>query len=96
MYQQALNDIDRAIYEDDSNVSYYIEKGMLCYRVKYTEEGIRAMLEARELAPDVADVYYLLGHLYQQGGQGEKAKEAFKKALSLGHQDAENQLKIIK
>ena len=96
MYQQALNDIDRAIYEDDSNVSYYIEKGMLCYRVKYTEEGIRAMLEARELAPDVADVYYLLGHLYQQGGQGEKAKEAFKKALSLGPQDAENQLKIIK
>lgn len=95
MYQQALNDIDRAIYEDESNVAYYIEKGMLCYRVKYTEEGILTMHKAKELAPNAPDVHYLLGRLYQQAGDYDKAKEALEKSLSLGHQDAENQLKAI-
>ncbi len=95
MYQQALNDIDRAIYEDESNVTYYIEKGMLCYRVKYAEEGIRAMLKAKELVPNAPDVYYLLGRLYQQIGESDNAKEALEKAISLGHDDAENQLKTI-
>lgn len=95
MYQPALNDIDRAIYSDESNISYYIEKGLLCYKVKYVDEGIRAMEKACELAPEISDVHYLLGRLYLQGEQKEKAKEAFEKALSLGHPDAENQLETI-
>ena len=95
MFQQALNDIDRAIYGNEGNVSYYIEKGMLCYRVKYTDEGIRTLVKAAELAPAAPDVHYLLGRLYLQGGQKEKAKESLEKALSLGHPDAQNQIDMM-
>ena len=95
MYQQALNDIDRAIYGNEGNVAYYIEKGMLCYRVKYAEEGIRTMLKAKELAPEVSDVHYLLGRLYLQVGDVEEAKAALERALVLGHPDARKQLDML-
>jgi tetratricopeptide (TPR) repeat protein len=95
MYQQALNDIDRAIYGDGNNVAYYIEKGMLCYRVKYTDEGIRTMLEAKELAPDLSDVHYLLGRLYLQAGNDDAAVESLERALALGHPDAGKQLDTL-
>lgn len=95
MYQQALNDIETAIYLAPENPLYYIEKGMLCYRVKMYDEGIRALDKARELAPSSPDVYYLLGRLYVQKGDKATAKENFGKALSLGHPDAEKQLKTV-
>ena len=96
MYQQALNDIDRAIYGDEDNVAYYIEKGMLCYRVKYAYEGIRTMLRAKELAPDLSDVHYLLGRLYLQAGDEGEAEAALERALALGHPDARKQLDALK
>ena len=95
MYQLALNDIETAIYLAPENPLYYIEKGMLCYRVKMYDEGVRALDKARELAPSSPDVYYLLGRLYVQKGDKATAKENFGKALSLGHPDAEKQLKTV-
>lgn len=95
MYQQALNDIDTAIYLIPGNVAYYIEKGLLCYRVKLTDEGIRTLKEAENIAPDSPDVYYLLGRLYVQKGEKEKAHPCLEKALELGHPDAESVLKLL-
>ena len=95
MYQQALNDIETAIYLAPENPLYYMEKGMLCFRVKMTDEGIRAMEKALELLPDVPDFHYMLGRLYLQKENKTKAKEYFEKALSLGHPDAEAQLKNL-
>lgn len=96
MYQQALNDIETAIDLAPGNMLYYIEKGMLCYRVKLFDEGIRAMVKACELAPEAADAHYLLGRLYVQKGDTLKAKEAFGKAHALGHSDAGVQLENLK
>ncbi len=96
MYRQALNDIETAIDLAPGNILYYVEKGMLCYRVKLADEGIRTMEEACTLAPDVADVHYLLGLLYVQKGDKEKAAGAFGKACSLGHADAAVQLGKLK
>ena len=95
MYQQALNDIETAIDLAPGNVLYYLEKGMLCYRVKFTQEGIRTMQKACEIAPEAADAYYLLGRLYMQQGDKEKAKPALEYAVELGHPDAEIQLQSI-
>ena len=95
MYQQALNDIETAIYLSPEEPLYYLEKGMLCYRVKMTAEGIRALEKAKELAPSSSDIYYLLGRLYMQGGDKVLAGENLEKAHSLGHPDAEKQLKAL-
>lgn len=95
MYQQALNDIENAIYLDPSNPLYYIEKGILCYRVKLFDEGVRALESAKELAPSAPDVYYLLGLIYVQTGNKDGAGECFGKAASLGHPTAAEELKKI-
>jgi tetratricopeptide (TPR) repeat protein len=96
MYQQALNDIETAIYLSPENPVYYIEKAMLCYRVKMSDEGIRTLEKAKELAPGSSDVYYLLGRLNVQKENFSSAKECFEKALSLGHPDAGKQLESLK
>lgn len=96
MYQQALNDIDTAIDFAPDNVLYYLEKGMLCYRVKLTDEGVRTMEKACELAPDMADVHYLLGRLYMQQGNIQQARSAFEAADKLGHSEARVQLDSLK
>ncbi|MBO7230611.1 MAG: tetratricopeptide repeat protein [Bacteroidaceae bacterium] len=95
MFQQALNDIETAIDLAPGNVLYYVEKGMLCYRVKLFDEGIRTMTKAAELAPEIAGTHYLLGMLYMQKGDNAKAKESLEKALSLGHADARVQLEKL-
>ena len=92
MYRQALNDIDTAISLAPQNVGYYIEKGLLCYRVKLFDEGIRVLQEAEQIAPQAPDVHYLLGRLYIQMGEKNKAIVSLKKALELGHPDAETML----
>ena len=95
MYQPALNDIDTAIYLDPQNVVYYIEKGLLCYRVRLTDEGLRTLAEAETIAPGVPDVYYLQGRLYIQKGENVKARPCLERALELGHPDAEAVLKLL-
>ncbi len=89
MYAQALNDYDTAIYLDPQSLAPYIEKGLLCYRVKYSNEGIRVLTEAEALAPESPDVHYLLGRLYMQNGDTEKAMMHLRKAVEFGHPDAE-------
>ena len=89
MYQQALNDIDTAIDLAPNNVAYYIEKGLLCYRVNLADEGIRVMTAAKELAPELPDIHYLLGRLYMLKGDNGAARPCIEKAMQLGHPAAE-------
>ncbi|MBR4966652.1 MAG: tetratricopeptide repeat protein [Bacteroidaceae bacterium] len=96
MYRQALNDIDTAIYLDPQNVAYYIEKGLLCYRVKLSDEGIRTLQEAEAFAAGISDVHYLLGRLHVQKGDNEKAVSYLKRASELGHPDADAVLEQLK
>lgn len=95
MYQQALNDIETALALDSDNLLYYLEKGMLCYRVKFTDEGVRTMLKACELAPELADAHYLLGRLYMQQGNVPEARKSLETADKLGHPDARVQLDAL-
>ena len=90
MFQQALNDFDTAIDLAPLNLSYYIEKALLCYRVKLTDEGIRTLDIALELAPEEPNVHYLLGRLYMLKNEDAKGKECLIKAKELGHPDAES------
>jgi tetratricopeptide (TPR) repeat protein len=96
MYQQALNDFEMSIYLEPENPLYYIEKGVLCYRVRLVDEGIRSLEKAKELAAGAVDVYYLLGCLYAGNGENVLAKENLEKAKELGHPGAEEKLNELK
>ena len=62
----------------------------MCYRVKLTDEGIRTLDIALELAPEEPNVHYLLGRLYMLKNEDAKGKEYLIKAKELGHPDAES------
>lgn len=95
MFQQALNDIEMAIYLEPDNPAYYVEKGVLCYMVRMTDEGLRTITKAKELAPDAPDVYYIQGCLHMQNGDKVNARVNLEKALSLGHPNAEAKIKEL-
>lgn len=92
MFQQALNDIDIAIYMQPQEPLYFIEKARLCYRVKMVDEALAALSVAAGLVPENPDVHYLVGRCHQSKGDDAKAKEAFLKAKEYGHPDAEARL----
>ena len=43
MFQQAINDINKAIELDPQNVNYWVEKGGVCLRVNQTAEAVQAL-----------------------------------------------------
>lgn len=96
MYQQALNDIENAIYLAPKNAMYYVEKGILCYRVKLFDEGIRALESAKALVPDSPDIYYLLGLIYVQTENPVEAKACLENAVLLGHPNAAEAMENLK
>ena len=93
MFQQALNDYEKAISIEPRNAAIYFEKAMLCYRVQKFDDAADALSYAKELAPEAPDVYYLLGCVYLKTGDTKLAESNLQKAASLGHPDAESKLK---
>jgi Flp pilus assembly protein TadD len=63
--------------------------------VRMTDEGLRTITKAKELAPDAPDVYYIQGCLHMQNGDKVNARVNLEKALSLGHPNAEAKIKEL-
>lgn len=95
MYQQALNDLEKSISIEPLNVVFYIEKGLLCYRLSLFEEGIEVLESAKEFEPEQPDVHYLLGCIYMKAGKKELAAAALRKAVELEHPDAAARLEEL-
>ena len=63
MYQQAINDINKAIeMEQPGNESYWVEKGSVHLRVNQPEEAVKALTRATELNPKNAAAYRMMGY----------------------------------
>ena len=71
LFQQALNDLDKAIDKDPSILLYRSEKASLQIRVKLTDEAIETASECIRLFPDSSDGYLFLG--LAQCLKGDKA-----------------------
>lgn len=95
MYQQALNDLEKAISMAPDYLLYHLEKGILCYRLNLLEYAAMALERAKELDDGISDVCYLLGCVYMKSGKKELAEENLQQAISLGHPDAANKLKEL-
>ena len=71
LFQQALNDLDKAIEKSPSVLLYHSEKASLQIRVKLIDEAIETASECIRLFPDSSDGYLFLG--LAQCLKGDKA-----------------------
>ncbi len=92
MFQQAIDDIDKAIALQPGLPMFYIEKGRLCYRVKLFDVAVEALAKAAEMDNDNADTHYLIARCYMAAKDYESAKVSMTKAKELGHFDADAKL----
>lgn len=88
MFQQAINDINKAIELDPQNVNYWVEKGGVCLRVNQTAEAVQALEKAISIDSQNAPAYRMLGYIQVQQKQTEKGIANLKKAKELGDEVA--------
>ena len=84
MYQQAINDINKAIEMDPSNAGYWAEKGGIHLRLNRLEEAIQALERALTLNPDEASTYRMLGYAELQHGKKKEGLAHLQKASEMG------------
>ena len=61
LFQQAINDLDRAIAKNPEVFLFHSEKASLLVRVNLLDEAIEAANECIRLSPDASDGYLFLG-----------------------------------
>lgn len=88
MYQQALDDIDKAIAQAPREPLYLLEKAALKLRVNDIDGCIEAANQCIALDPEVGDAYRMLGYAQIQKGDKVNAKKNLEKAISLGDENA--------
>ncbi len=93
IYQQALNDINRAIEMKPSNDLYYSEKASLLVRVGLLDEAKATAQQLITLSPNQSDGYLFLGLAMCLKGEKAEGLENLKKALEKGDPQAEGFIK---
>lgn len=95
-YQQALNDIDRAILLQRNSPTLWAEKASLHLRFNQTDKAIRSAQICTQLAPEYADGFILLGVANMVANNKEEGVKALMKAKELGDDRADEYLKKYK
>lgn len=95
-YQQALNDIDRAILLRRDDPTLWAEKASLHLRFNQLEKAIQSASVCTKLAPEYADGYIVLGVANMLSNNKEEGTKALEKAKELGDARAEEYLKKYK
>lgn len=88
MFQQAIDDIDRAIRMKPAEPLYHAERAVVCYRIGELEEAIRSAQKCIELDKEFRDGYRILGICQMENGQREEGRSNLKKAADLGDEMA--------
>ena len=89
LYQQALNDIEKAVSMAPNEVLYVVEQVALYTRFSQFEKAAEAAQKGLALAPDNADLLRMLGFVQIQLGQKDAGKQNLLKAKELGDPNAE-------
>ena len=93
MYEQALKDIDRAVYLSPEDLGLILEKASLLLRVGMVEDATPIMKELVGNNPDNTDCLRLYGICLMRSGKNSEARPLFQKAAELGDDLAEQLLK---
>ncbi len=88
-YQQALNDIDKAIQINPQEILYYAEKASLEIRVGMYDNAIATAQECIGLDANNSDGYLFLGLAQCLKGQKEEGIKNLQKAKELGDSQAD-------
>lgn len=89
MFQQAVDDIDRAIRMEPKEPLYHAERAVVYYRLGEFEEALKSAQKSTELNPKFGDAYRLAGICQLRLNQREKGLSNLKKAIELGDESAQ-------
>lgn len=90
LYQQALNDIDKAIEFAPSEPLYYAEKASLQVRVGKHQDAITTAQQLIRMSPDFSDGYLFLGLAQCFTNQKAEGIKNLTKAKDLGNEQAQS------
>ena len=90
LYQQAIDDIKKAVDMAPQEPLYHSEKASIELRVGHIDEALVSAREAIRLAPDQADGHLLLGLGLCAKGQKQEGLASLQKAKELGHEQAQS------
>ena len=88
LYQQALNDIEKAISIKPQEYVYQIEKALIETRTGHFEEAIYTATQAQKLDPNDPDSYKLIGISLGELGRKDEARQNLQRAYELGDAQA--------
>ena len=84
MYQQALNDINKAVEMEPEDVDFLVEKGSVHLRVNQLDEAIATFQKAISMNDQYAAAYRMLGYCQAMQKKNKEACANFAKAKELG------------
>lgn len=90
LYQQALNDIKKAIELEPAEPLYYAEKASLEVRVSMHQEAIETSQQLIRLSPEFSDGYLFLGLAQCLSNQKAEGAKNLHKAKELGNEQAQS------
>ena len=90
LYQQALNDLKKAIEMEPQEALYYAEKASLEIRVGLKDDAEQTARQLISMAPNDADGYLFLGLAQCMKDQKTEGLQNLQKAKELGHSQAQS------
>lgn len=90
LYQQALNDINKAIELAPSETMYYAEKASLLIRVGMHKDAAETARQLIQLSPELSDGYLFLGVAQCLTGQKTEGAQNLNKAKEMGNEQAQS------
>jgi tetratricopeptide (TPR) repeat protein len=96
LFQQALNDINRAIQMNPQETLYYAEKASLEVRVGLFDDAIATSTESISINPEDSDGYLFLGLAQCLKGNKKEGIPNLQKAKDMGNTQAETLIEKYK
>lgn len=84
MYQQALDDMDRAVRMAPGEPLYHLEQAVVRYTVGHLEDAIASIDKCLALTQDYPEAYRIKGLCLRQQGKKEEADACLKQAAEAG------------
>lgn len=88
-YSAARTSIDALLERDGASVEGWLLKAQLSLQAGELETAMRAVEQARQLAPDAAAIHFTRGRIHRARGEHALAADAYREALAARPDDAD-------